>query len=102
MCSNFVGGIWFDNFDYETNCPSYRPDSYFREKNNGREELSIKDDLNKIISHVVLDSDVYTDDDKNILKIAGNKRLLVYHGILSKKAKVKNDNNLVKEHKKTN
>ncbi len=102
MCSNFVGGIWFDNFDYETNCPSYRPDSYFREKNNGREELSIKDDLNKIISHVVLDSDDYTDDDKNILKIAGNKRLLVYHGILSKKAKVKNDNNLVKEHKKTN
>lgn len=93
---------WFDNFDYETNCPSYRPDSYFREKNNGRDELSIKDDLNKIICHVVLDADVYTDDNKNILKIEGNKRLLVYHGILSKKAKVKNDNNLIKDHKKTN
>jgi len=100
--SSSVISKWFDNFDYETNCPSYRPDSYFKEVNNNREELSIKDDLGKIICHLVLDADVYTDDDKNILKIDGNKRLLVYHGILSKKAKIKNDINLVKEHKKTN
>jgi hypothetical protein len=100
--SSSVISKWFDNFDYQTNCPSYRPDSYFKEINNNREELSIKDDLGKIICHLVLDVDVYTDNNKNILKIDGNKRLLVYHGILSKKAKIKNDTNLIKEHKKTN
>jgi hypothetical protein len=92
---------WFDNFEHDKNCPSYRPDLYFKEKNNGRDVLSIPHDLGKIICHVVLDSDVYTDEDKNILKIDGNKRLLVYHGILSKKAKVKSDESLIKEHKKT-
>lgn len=91
---------WFENFSPITNCPSYRVDYYFKEKNN-RDQLSTKHDLGKIICHVVLDAEVHIDKKQNIIKISGNKKLLVYHGILSKKIKVKNSNNLVKEHKKT-
>jgi len=92
---------WFDNFDYDTYCPSYRVDAHFKSVNGGREELSIKHDLGKVICHVVLDAEVLYDADGSILKIGGNKRLLVYHGILSKKMKFKVKNNLIKPHKTT-
>jgi len=87
---------WFTNFNIDDYCNSYRPDSYFKQTNN-REELSIKDDLGKIICHLVLDTEVLIDDNDNIY-IQGNKRLLVYHGILCKKAKIKNNTNRVKTH----
>jgi hypothetical protein len=69
---------WFQNFDSDTNCPSYR--------NVDRTELSNKD-IGKKIVHVVL-------DDKS-------KKLLVYRGMLTKKIKIKNTNKLVKPHKNT-
>jgi hypothetical protein len=92
---------WFDKFDYNNICHTYRPDSYFKEVTK-REALSIDKDLGKIICHLVLDADIYTDVNRNIIRVGGNKKLLIYHGILSKKATMKNHNNLLKEHKNTN
>lgn len=86
---------WFDKFDVDDSCPSYRPDSLFKLKNKGRDFLSIKEDLGKIICHVVLDSNV--DNNRNI---SGNKRLIIYHGILSKKCRIKKE--YIIEHKNTN
>lgn len=93
---------WFNDFEYNDNCPSFRPSKSkdFKQVNSGRDKLVIAD-VGTIICHVMLDADVYLDADKNILKIEGNKRLLVYHGILAKQRKIKNTKSLIKEHKIT-
>ena len=69
---------WFYEF-YGTNCPSYRPDKYFREVT-GRDVLTDKD-IGKKIIHIVLDAEVDFDENKNIVGVSGNKQLLVYHSV---------------------
>lgn len=87
---------WFNPFESGD-------DKYILTYRNRRGYLT-NDDLGKIICHLMLDAEYDTidiDGNKIPTNIRGNKKLLVYHGILSKQAKIKNINTLIKEHKKT-
>lgn len=89
----------FDNFNNDNSCPSFRPDSFFKKKT-GRDKLDMAD-VGKTICHIVLDVIVNKDEFGNISNISGNKKLLIHNGSLQLKVKMKNNESMIKEHKRT-
>ena len=98
--NNYKDSIVERWFNYETQyCNSYRPDGYFKQLN-GRKELTIED-ANKKIIHAVLDAEIHTDSNNNILSISGNKKMIIQRGTLS--IQIKNPSpSMIKAHKNTN
>lgn len=91
----------FEDFSSESLIFQFRPFKMpkFMEDNNGRDYLT-KDDLGKKCISLVLDAEIYENDDT--LTIEGNKRLLVYYGEVGQKIRVANRKGMYKAHKDTN